>query len=364
MIEIDIRPVWRLRTPGGGERDFDLVLLALLEAIERDGKLSCAAPSARISYRHAWNLIDRWSAFFGAPLVEMTRGRGTRLAPLGAKLLRAGQRVQARLGPELEGLAADLARDLDVTLAPHAPAIRGQASHDFAVAALREQAAAAGLSLDLQYRGSFDALAALCRGDCELAGFHLPEGPLGALVGRRYAEGLADGSFRLLPLAMRWQGLIVARGNPKAIASVADLARPDLRLINRQRGSGTRALLEFLLSEARVPRAAIRGYEDEEFTHASVAAMVAGGQADAGFGVEAAAAQFRLGFVPVCRERYFLACRSESLVLPTFRTLLRVLGDPRYRSAIDALAGYAAPDLCIPLDPERVWQEGSAAVPA
>src|SRR6185295_1854879 len=95
MVEIDIRPVWRFRAKG--EREFDFLLLKLLEALEETGKLTVAAQRAEVSYRHAWNVIEKWAAILGAPLVQMQRGRGTRLSPLGAKLLWAGKRACTRL---------------------------------------------------------------------------------------------------------------------------------------------------------------------------------------------------------------------------------------------------------------------------
>src|SRR5206468_2588613 len=110
----------------------------------------------------------------------------------------------------------------------------------------------------------------------------------------------------------RAQGLIVRAGNPKRIRGVRDLARPDVRMVNRQRGSGTRALLECLLASEGIERSRLQGYGDEEITHGALAALVAGNQADAGLGVQAAAEGYGLGFVPVCRERYFLACRAAS----------------------------------------------------
>src|SRR6185503_19534277 len=166
---------------------------------------------------------------------------------------------------------------------------------------------------DLQYKGSFDALAALRRGECDLAGFHLPEGSMRDLMQRRYAEGLPREHYRLLSFVTRTQGLMLRPGNPKGIHAIADLARAGVRMVNRQRGSGTRALLEFFISAQGLDRSRIDGYEMEETTHGAVAALIAGGQADAGIGVQAAAAVYRLDFVPVCRERYLLACHRDAL---------------------------------------------------
>ena len=341
MIRIDIRPVWRFRS-GGEEREFDFRLVTVLDEIERAGKLTHAAESAGISYRHAWNLVADWERFFGAPLVAKEKGRGSRLTPLGERLLAAGRRAGARLAPELDNLAAEFADCLNETLSESAPALLVQASHDYAVALLREACAGTAASLGVQYKGSFDAIAALRRGECDLAGFHIPDGPMGALMARRYAEGLPLGEHRLVALVTRRQGLIVRAGNPRGIERVADLCRPGVRMVNRQRGSGTRALLEFLVSSQGLDRAAMQGYEREETTHGAVAALVAGGQADVGFGVQAAAAQYRLDFVPVCTERYFLACRETLLRTPAMARLREVLRGPAFHDAVAALPGYDA----------------------
>ena len=257
-IEISIAPVWTIRHDG--ERQFDLLLLNLLQGIQDTGRLTDAARRARISYRHAWNVIEQWRSFFRSPLVAMSRGRGTRLTPLGQKLLWAGQRVHAQLEPQLENLSAELARALNEALTTAGPPLRAHASHDFVVARLRELLTAAGrATLDLQYRGSIDALASLRRGSCELAGFHLADGPLGEEIMGTYAKWMKPDLQRLIWFVSRVQGLIVAPGNPKAVAGVADLARPGLRFVNRQRGSGTRTLLD---SCSPAPASTARGSRD------------------------------------------------------------------------------------------------------
>lgn len=340
MIQIDIRPVWRFRA--GTDREFDFQLIAILGEIDSSSKLGQAAERAGISYRHAWNLVRSWEEFFGAPLVVKEQGRGTRLTALGKRLLWAGQRAQARLAPELDNLAAEFARTLNDSLSEATPYLVMHASHDFAVAGLRELSAASRVAVDLQYKGSFDALASLRRGECDVAGFHVPEGPLGSLMARRYAECLPLAEYRLVSFVTRTQGLIVRAGNPKSIATVADLCRADVRMVNRQRGSGTRALLEFLISSLGLDRARMNGYDTEESTHGAVAALVAGNQADVGFGVEAAAAQYRLGFQPVCTERYFLACRATDLDSPAMKDLRDSLRSPAFLDLIASLPGYSA----------------------
>lgn len=339
MIRIDIRPVWRFRSDS--EAEFDFQLVTLLERLEATSKLTEAAQAAGVSYRHAWNLITRWEAFFGAPLVNKAQGRGTRLTPFGKRLLWAARRAQARLAPELDNLAADFARAVNESLCDAPPALVMHASHDFAIGALRELMGSHG-ALEVQYKGSFDSLAALRRGECDVAGFHVPDGELGALIARRYAEGLPLTDFRLMRFVRRTQGLIVRSGNPKSIRAVADLCRPDVRMVNRQRGSGTRALLEFLISSQGLDRARMAGYDNEEVTHAAVAALIAGNQADAGFGVEAAATHYRLGFVPVCTERYYLACAAAAFDSPPLVALRRVLAGDAFAQRVAELPGYDA----------------------
>jgi molybdate transport repressor ModE-like protein len=342
MIRIDIRPVWRFRTEGA-EREFDFGLVTLLSGIESDGKLTQAAEAAGVSYRHAWNLVGQWEEFFGAALVAKEQGRGTALTPLGKRLLWAGRRAQARLAPELDNLASEFARSLNESLSDSPATLVMHASHDYAVALLKEHASATSASIDLQYRGSFDALGALRRGECDVAGFHVPEGRLGTLMEQRYRESLPPGAFRLITFASRTQGFMVPAGNPLSIARVADLCREGVRMVNRQRGSGTRALLEYLISSASLDRSRIAGYESEETTHGAVAALVAGRQADVGFGVQAAAAEYGLGFVPVCREHYYFACRASELESPPVRTLLALLREARFAREVAALPGYSTP---------------------
>ena len=337
-FDVDLRTVWRFRK--AGQSELDLTFLDLLDAIEHSGKLTVAARAARISHRHAWNLIGKWSDFFGAPLVTIERGRGTQLSALGAKLLWAGKRAQARLGPELDNLAAELASTLNGGVAANVPTLRIHASHDFTLAKLRELAGKTrSMSIDLRYRGSAEALAALRRGACDAAGFHVTDGPLGRRAAMRYAEALGPAIHRLVWVATRVQGLIVGRDNPKSIGSVSDLARPGVRFVNRQGDSGTRMLLDELVAEAKIDPTRIEGYENEEHTHAAVAAHVASGLADAGLGVKAAAVQFGLSFLPIATERYFLAVHKDLLERREGKLLIGLLRGDAFHDAIAALHG-------------------------
>jgi molybdate-binding protein len=134
----------------------------------------------------------------------------------------------------------------------------------------------------------------------------------------------------------------VAPGNPLGIHTLADLARPEVRFVNRQVGSGTRMLFELMLGAAGVAPASINGFNNAEFTHSAVAAYIASDMADVGVGVRTAAKRFKLEFVPLVRERYFFAVRSDALGDPLLRQFLEVLGQPAYHASVNELTGYDA----------------------
>ena len=341
MSKILVRPAWLVSNEAGEE--LDQQLFPVLQAIHDAGKLTVAAAKAGLSYRHAWNLIGRWSEFFGSPLVNLERGRGTTLTPLGEKLLWAEQRINARLAPQLESLASELNLEISKLVTKARSTLRIHASHGFAVAKLPELLQAhSQIQLDLRYLGTQESLASVARGACDFGGFHVPEGTLGQRALTQYAKWLLP-EHRLIHLVTRTQGLFLAKGNPKNIRNFADLGRAGVVFINRQRGSGTRLLSDQLLEEAGVDLQRLDGYQTEEFTHAAIAAYVASGMADAGFGVEPAARQFALDFLPVAKERYFLICRAESLALPESKELIELIRGQAFLDLIAGLPGYSAP---------------------
>lgn len=342
MSKILVRPAWLVSNEAGEE--LDQQLFPVLQAIHDAGKLTVAAAKAGLSYRHAWNLIGRWSEFFGSPLVNLERGRGTTLTPLGEKLLWAEQRINARLAPQLESLASELNLEISKLVTTARSTLRIHASHGFAVAKLPELVRGNSLiQLDLRYLGAQESLASVARGACNFGGFHVPEGKLGEQALTQYAKWLFPDKQKLIHLVTRTQGLFLAQGNPKNIRSFTDLGRPGVVFINRQRGSGTRLLLDQLLENAGVDYQRLDGYQTEEFTHAAIAAYVASGMADAGFGVEPAARQFALEFLPMAKERYFLICPNESLDLPESKELIELIRGQAFLDLIAGLPGYSAP---------------------
>lgn len=307
-------------------------LLRLLRTLRDHSSLREAAQAAGVSYRFAWGLLAAAARDFGAPLAELKRGRGAALTDAGIRLLALDEKIGARLTPLFERLSAEFQPELERLAAAGKTAFVVHASHDLALGMLRELAAERGIALDLHFQGSTACLEDLARRRCEFAGFHTADAP-----GDSFGP-LRPDRHRVVLFALREQGLIVRAG--ARVSSMRDLARKSVRFINRQKGSGTRDLLDGLLARDKIAPASIRGYSDEEYTHLAVAATVASGHADAGFGIRAAAAQYGLGFVPIATERYCLATTKAIAESAAFGKVLALLGSRAFRKRAAALAGY------------------------
>jgi len=338
-VELDLRFSF-----GRGElAEVDDRLFALLRAVDEYGSLRGASEAAGFSYRAAWGLLRDWTQRLGHAPVELRRGRGAALSDFGRKLLWADQYARDRLAPSLKSVAAELADTLEA-----APPDAGggrltvHASHSMAQDILRELAARdAGLHLDFHNHGSLDSLRALRDGDCEMAGFHLVEGPLRPTLALHLRPWLRDEGHRLIRVASRRQGIMIRRDFAGTIRGVADLARDGVNVVNRQSGSGTRLLVDALVADAGIDPGRIHGYEHEEFTHSAVAALLSSGAADAGFGVEAAAVQFGLDFVPLATETYYFAVSEQTVQSnPAVQAVVSVLASHEFRRRVEALSGY------------------------
>jgi molybdate transport repressor ModE-like protein len=333
---IYISPNWAFHDDSG--QALNPQLFTLLSGIKQTGKLTKAAALSNISYRHGWNLLDQARKFFDSQVVYLEKGRGATLSPLGEKLLWAEQRVAARLKPQMENLASELNIEIHKEIAELSPILRLHASHGYAVALLPDFAL--GFQLDLQSKSPIDALAALNRGACDLAGIHVPADiRIEPLIGR-YAEYLNTKDYRVIRFITRQQGLMVAPGNPHQVQGIEDLASTVLRFINRQQDSGTRALLDRLLTDAKINNTTINGYLEEEFTHTAVAAFVAAGMADIGFGVEAAARQFSLDFIPIAQEHYLMICHRRTLRQVACQQFLDQIRSQAFQARVATLPGY------------------------
>jgi putative molybdopterin biosynthesis protein len=180
----------------------------------------------------------------------------------------------------------------------------------------------------------------LKRGEAHLAGCHLLDEETGEYNVPYIQRVLPGEAIVLVHLVYREQGLMVRKGNPKGIRTLEDLLRDDVSFINRQRGSGTRVLLDFEMKKRGLDPSRIKGYEREEFTHTAVAAAVDSGTADMGLGILAAARALKLDFVPLLKERYDLAIPKRSYESDLIRLLIKVIGSQEFKEQVISLGGY------------------------
>ena len=340
MFRVLIKPQWQLDR-GEGAAVLPR-LIELLVHIHESGTLAAACQRMNLSYRYAWGVLREGQNAFGVPLVASRRGKGAVLSPLGEKLVWADRRISARLTPVFDSLASELEAEIERALSHAQGILRLHASHGFAVEALRRRFHQQQIPLDLKYCTSVEAVSALARGGCDMAGFHVPVGEFEKPSLAHYLRDLRASDARLVLLATRRLGLMTAHGNPKQVRGLTDLTREDLRFVNRQPGAGTRLLIDLMLKHQRIDPRRVRGYDTHEFTHAAVAAYIASGMADAGFGVETPAQRFGLDFLPLISERYFFACRADAIDAPTMQPVLEELRSAEFRAVINALPGYDA----------------------
>jgi len=317
-------------------------LMDMLHAVREQGSIARAAKALKLSYRNVWGALKNQELVLGRPLIVWDKGQRARLTEFGEKLLWAERQAQARLAPQIEALRGDIERAFSTAFDDSAHVLTLYASHDVALAALREQTRLKGLHLDIRFMGSVDAISALNAGRCMMAGFHTLDHPArGSIAAQTYRSLLKPGLHKLIGFAHRTQGLIVAKNNPLRIRSLADLKRPGLRYVNRAEGAGTRVLLDELLAQAGLQGSDLQGYETQEPSHAAVAQAVSSGAADAGLGIEAAAREKGLSFVPLVQERYHLVCLKSELATPPVDALLQALQGAEWQTTLDALPGYS-----------------------
>ena len=188
--------------------------------------------------------------------------------------------------------------------------------------------------------GSMGGIMALRRGEAHGAGCHLLNEADGSYNTAYLEKYFPNGGVYQVECVGRTQGLMVAKGNPLNIKGFGDIARPGLRYVNRQKGSGTRILADYLCRKEGVDQATVYGYDREELTHTSVAAQIAAGTADAGMGILSAARLYDLEFLPVCVEQYDLLIPDFAWDTSVVKALLEVLAGPAFRARLEKLGGY------------------------
>jgi len=216
-------------------------------------------------------------------------------------------------------------------------------SHDLTIdllASAVKEASDGRITISSSNIGSMGGLIAVGKGIAHFAGSHLLDTETGDYNRSWLKKYLPGADIALVTLVHRHQGLMTLKGNPKAIRSVSDLLRPDVALVNRQAGSGTRILLDYELKKSGIGADSISGYGNEEYTHMSVAMAVTSGRADVGMGILAAARALDLDFIPVARERYDLVVPVRLLKDPRIALLLDIIRSDKFREQVLVLGGY------------------------
>ena len=323
---------------------FDIFAIPLLAALEGAAPVDRPRAHARLARRLASSLgADDWvrvrlgrvgGGLVATPLprgagvlTSLVRADGLLVVPAAREGHDAGAEVEVRLLRDLDAVERTI-----VAIGSHDPVL------DLAASMLRARDPRQTLVSGMV--GSLGGLVALRDGLCHFSGCHLLDPQTGEYTLPWVERVLPGRAVDVIRLVQREQGLIVAAGNPLAIAGLGDLAR--VRYVNRQRGAGTRVLLDHELSRAGIDTASVDGYEREEPTHLAVAAAVAAVRADAGLGVLAAARAFGLDFVPVAREPFDLVMMPGE---PAVAPLLELMGDDDFRTQVEALGGYSTAEM-------------------
>ena len=325
----------------------DRPLFAILQALHEGGSIVRAARIVGHTYRYVWAELHRWEGALGEPLVIWCQGKPARLTAFAERLLWAELRARKRLQPHIEALREQLARIVEEARDQRQQHLVACASHDLALSRLREHVAStAGLDLELHFQGSVDAVRSLNARRCLVAGFHVPatRGPSPVFV-NALKPLLKPGMHKLIACSRRTQGLMVRKEHASTVTAFSDLVGSGLTFVNRQLGSGTRLLMDHLVQQQGIDTSSLPGYESSvEESHVAIAACVASGVADVGPGIEAAACEFGLHFVPLVEEDYFLVCLKPNLVHPAVLRLREVLANKAWARLLGSLAGYSVPD--------------------
>ena len=258
-------------------------------------------------------------------ITSLVQADGIAIIPSGTQGMEAGEKVQVHLYRS----KAEIERT-----------ILSIGSHDLTLDLMAQFMSAHERRLVSANVGSQGGLVALKRGEAHFAGSHLLDPKTGEYNISYIRQYMPDLPVKVVALVGREQGLLVKKGNPKGIKSLEDLTRHDVQFVNRQRGAGTRVLLDYHLNLMTILQSSIEGYQQEEYTHLGVAASIASGRADCGLGIAAAAQALDLDFVPMFQERYDLVIPKPFADGELLAPLFDLLTDSAFRKAVSQLVGY------------------------
>ncbi len=306
-LEIDARITRKVTSPAGDD-DYMRVVVGKV------GERVLAAPLSR-----------------GAGVItSLVRADGIVILPRGVQGVEAGTPVRVRLYRS--------PAEVEQT-------IFAIGSHDLTLDVLAQVLASRQRRLVSANVGSLGGLVALRRGEAHLAGSHLLDPQTGEFNLPYIRQYLPETPVTLVEWVGRIQGLLVKKGNPLQIHGLEDLTRSEVRFVNRQRGAGTRVLLDYHLERLGIDSAQVQGYDQEEYTHLAVAAAVASGRADCGLGVMAAAQALDLDFIPLFTERYQLVIPTDYFESDLLRPLRELMQDETFRQSVQGLPGYTVENM-------------------
>jgi molybdate transport repressor ModE-like protein len=315
-MKLLIQPTLLLKTPNYHQRSLDLTHIGnLLKSVEQGKTLAAAAKDLNVSYRTVWNELKEAEQELGCKFLDRIKGHGSRITPAGRLLISSLERLDLQLAGETQRLADDIGMKLANHIKKKFDQFIFCSSND----PLIELISPKFDEIEFETMGSGHALDRLLEEKASIAGFHVSD--------PQEIKGIQDHLQRrnltVVPLMQRVQGLILAKRNPLKIKSVRDLARPEVRFINRQKGAGTRLLLDRLLEREGLKTKQIKGYGHEEFTHNAIATSILAGQADAGMGLQYIAKEYGLHFIPIETETFYLAMKPQLRENKTIRAFIK-----------------------------------------
>jgi molybdate transport repressor ModE-like protein len=330
-MQIQVRPSIITTNPRLGSEDS--VDLLLISSILKDVKAGCslfeAAKKTGNSYRGVWDKLNSAEEALTTTLILRTKGHGSKLTSFGEFFLEFIDEMQLSNDKYVKTYQDLLSKKIGETDVVDHKRWRFSSSSD----AIIQKSVSEIKGFDLKIAGSSEALERLLNDEADLAGYHVSDMKKSKSIHGR----LSKNDIQVYPVMKRIQGFMVKKGNPLEIESLIDLTNPKIRFINRQIGSGTRQLLDSLLTEENISPADVHGYLHEEFTHTAISNAILAGKADVGIGVKNVAMENDLSFIPLKDEIFFVAMKKEMARERIATKLIR-----KIRSHSDTTQGYKA----------------------
>jgi len=306
----------------------DLVwLTGLLKDVDQGKTLMSACKKAGLSYRNVWQKLNEVEAALGFSLMDRVRGHGSQLSEYARYLIQFTEDFDEKTRRLGQTSLAHLEEGFSL--------FRDKSEKQWKFASSSDPIIQTAVSdierFKLITAGSGEALERLLNYEVDIAGYHVSDPQASKIIAKR----LQKEGMRIFPLMKRVQGLMIAKGNPRHITGVKDLLRSNIRFINRQKSSGTRLLLDTILTKEKIDPKKIKGYEHEEFTHSAIATSILAKKADVGVGVKSVAIENGLDFIQLKDELFFLAMSEELMLNKDVKSLVR-----RIRQLSEEFSGY------------------------